>query len=121
MKKAKAESCACRSLSVKMPFTAATSGSISEVMKPQAKNSVVTATKAARTVGLLIRFPPRRADPRGAEACPQARGAATAMLSISRVPPIRAATNRRAGALVQSAASGLQALGIGQLGIVDAR
>src|SRR5688572_33245840 len=59
MKKAKAESCACRLVSVKIPFTAATSGSISEVMKPQAKNSVVTATNAARTVGLLIRYSPR--------------------------------------------------------------
>ena len=65
MKKAKAESCACRSVSVKMPFTAATSGSISEVMKPHAKNSVVTATNAARTVGLLIRFPPRGVPAQG--------------------------------------------------------
>src|SRR6478735_7031711 len=56
MKNAEAESCACRLVSVKIPFTAATSGSISEVMNPQAKNSVVTATNAARTVGLLIRY-----------------------------------------------------------------
>src|SRR5690606_40370496 len=61
MKNANAESCACRSVSVKMPFTAATSGSISEVMNPQAKNSVVTATNAARTAGLLIGYPPIRA------------------------------------------------------------
>ena len=47
MKKADADNCASASLSVKMPFTAATSGSISEVMKPQAKNSTVTAAKAA--------------------------------------------------------------------------
>ena len=47
MKKADADSCASASLSVKMPFTAATSGSISEVMKPQAKKSTVTAAKAA--------------------------------------------------------------------------
>ncbi len=46
MKKANAAACAWKSVSVKMPFTAATSGSISEVMNPQAKNSVVTAAKA---------------------------------------------------------------------------
>jgi hypothetical protein len=34
-------------VSVKMPFTEATSGSISEVMNPHAKNSVVTAAKAS--------------------------------------------------------------------------
>src|SRR3546814_14849034 len=58
MKKAEAESCASASLSVKMPFTAATSGSISEVMKPQAKQRTVTAEKAARAVDR----PPGAAD-----------------------------------------------------------
>lgn len=47
MKKAEADNCASASLSVKIPFTAATRGSISEVMKPQAKNKTVTAAKAA--------------------------------------------------------------------------
>src|SRR3990167_823905 len=47
MKKADADNCASASLSVKMPFTAATSGSISDVMKPQAKKSTVTAANAA--------------------------------------------------------------------------
>jgi len=46
MKKAKAANCACRSVSVKMPFTDATSGSIIDVMKPHAKNNVVTAANA---------------------------------------------------------------------------
>jgi hypothetical protein len=46
MKKAEALSCASKSERLKIPFTAATSGSISEVMKPQAKNSVVTEAKA---------------------------------------------------------------------------
>src|SRR6187431_2977486 len=59
MKNAKAESWASRLVSVNTPFTAATRGSISEVMKPHAKNSVVTATNAARIVGLLIRYSPR--------------------------------------------------------------
>src|SRR3546814_9344892 len=58
MKKADADSCASASLNVKIPFTAATSGSISEVMKPQAKNSTVTAAKAAmafdRPPGLAV-------------------------------------------------------------------
>src|SRR5690606_11472858 len=49
MKKAKAESCASVSERTNIPFTAATSGSSSEVMKPQAKNTVVTAMNAART------------------------------------------------------------------------
>src|SRR5690606_31958028 len=49
MKKAKAESCASVSERTNIPFTAATSGSSSEVMKPQAKNNVVTAMNAART------------------------------------------------------------------------
>ena len=54
MKKADAESCACTSVRSKMPFTAATSGSISDVMKPQAKNNVVTAAKAAAVPRRLV-------------------------------------------------------------------
>src|ERR1044072_5501344 len=46
MKKAKVAALASKVLSVKMPFTAATSGSTSEVMKPQAKNRTVTAANA---------------------------------------------------------------------------
>ena len=41
-KKAEALNCASTSLSENMPLTAATSGSTSEVMKPQAKNRQVT-------------------------------------------------------------------------------
>src|SRR5690606_30975496 len=48
MKKAEADNCASTSVSVKTPFTAATNGSINEVMNPQAKNRVVTARKAPR-------------------------------------------------------------------------
>src|ERR1051326_7470434 len=47
MKKAKAESWARKSVRQKMPFTAVTTGSFSEVMNPQAKNRVVTTRKAA--------------------------------------------------------------------------
>src|SRR3546814_10768749 len=66
MKKADADSCASASLNVKIPFTAATSGSISEVMKPQAKNSTVTAAKAAmafdRPPGLAVAWLGRRSE-----------------------------------------------------------
>ena len=44
MKKAKAVSCASTSVSRKMPLTDAINGSLSEVMKPQAKNRQVTIT-----------------------------------------------------------------------------
>src|SRR5690606_17035249 len=85
MKKAKAESCASRLLSVKMPFTAATSGSISEVMKPQAKNSVVTAMNAARTVALFSIGPPRPEMVPGLE---HRRAMAIEMVALpSRGPP----------------------------------
>src|SRR3954471_15242900 len=47
MKKAKALSWARKSVRQKMPFTAVTTGSFSEVMKPQAKNRVVTIMNAA--------------------------------------------------------------------------
>ena len=40
-----------------MPFTAATNGSISEVMKPQAKNRVVTTAKAASAPRALLPDP----------------------------------------------------------------
>src|SRR3546814_19642185 len=46
MKKANALSCASTFDRLKMPFTAATSGSTSEVMNPQAKNNVVTEANA---------------------------------------------------------------------------
>src|SRR3546814_4973312 len=46
MKKANALSCASTFDRLKMPFTAATSGSASEVMNPQAKNNVVTEANA---------------------------------------------------------------------------
>ena len=49
MKKAKAMNCASKRLSVKMPFTAATSGSFSAVMKPQAKKRHVTMMNAPVT------------------------------------------------------------------------
>src|SRR4051794_136162 len=49
MKKAEALSCASTSDRWKMPLTAATSGSTSEVMNPQAKNRQVTTTKALVT------------------------------------------------------------------------
>ena len=49
MKNAKAMNCASKRLRVKMPFTAATSGSFSAVMKPQAKNRHVTMMKALVT------------------------------------------------------------------------
>src|SRR3546814_20093165 len=46
MKKANALSCASTFDRLKMPFTAATSGSTSEVMNPQATNNVVTEANA---------------------------------------------------------------------------
>src|SRR5947209_4725551 len=49
MKKAEALSCASTSDRWKMPLTAATSGSTSDVMKPQAKNRHVTIAYAAVT------------------------------------------------------------------------
>ena len=51
MKKAEALSCASKSDRLKMPLTAATKGSISEVMNPQAKKSVVTEAKLRITHG----------------------------------------------------------------------
>jgi hypothetical protein len=42
MKNAEALNCASTSLNWKMPFTAATRGSTSDVMKPHAKNRQVT-------------------------------------------------------------------------------
>ena len=53
MKKAKAMNCASNRLSVKMPFTAATSGSLRAVMKPQAKNRQVTMMKAPVTPAVV--------------------------------------------------------------------
>src|SRR3954449_3734198 len=54
MKKADALSCASTSERWKMPLTAATSGSTSEVMKPQAKNRQVTTTKALVTLAFRL-------------------------------------------------------------------
>ena len=53
MKKAKAMNCASKRLRVKMPFTAATNGSLRAVMKPQAKNRQVTIMKALVTPRLV--------------------------------------------------------------------
>ena len=54
LKKAKARNCASNRLSVKIPLTAATNGSLRAVMKPQAKNRHVTMMKALVTP-LLVR------------------------------------------------------------------
>ena len=68
MKNANAAACAWKLVSVKMPFTDATSGSISEVMKPHAKNSVVTAANASVARELerakALSFLPMHAPPR---------------------------------------------------------
>ena len=57
MKKANVLSCASVVVSVKIALTDATSGSISDVMNPQAKNNVVTVAKATPV------DPPRVAAP----------------------------------------------------------
>src|ERR1044072_5166236 len=59
MKKAKVAALASKVLSVKMPFTAATSGSTSEVMKPQAKNRTVTAANAGPAPAVDLSVPIR--------------------------------------------------------------
>lgn len=54
MKKAKALNCASTLVRLNMPFTAATSGSMIEVMNPHAKNNVVTDRKAVRVLALCM-------------------------------------------------------------------
>src|SRR5688500_4123986 len=119
MKNANAESCASTSLSVKMPFTAATNGSIREVMKPQAKNSVVTATKAARTVGLLIRFSPAASD-RDRRSLPSGGRLANRHI-VDQPCPADPRSDKQTGRPVARRCHGLQALGVSQLGVIDAR
>src|SRR5690606_15520131 len=118
MKNANAESCACRSVSVKMPFTAATSGSISEVMNPQAKNSVVTATNAARTAGLLIGYPPIRAL-RAPEANLPSSGRCGNRHVVDQPGPADPRRDEQAGGLCAETSEGLERLGVGQLDVID--
>src|SRR5687768_5772496 len=119
MKNANADSCACRSLSVKMPFNAATSGSISEVMKPHAKNSVVTAAKAARTVGLLIRSRPAALAASCANLPSSARHGNRHVVDKAR--PADPRGDEQAGRAFAELRQRLKARRIGQIGIDDAR
>src|SRR5690606_15545600 len=112
-------SCACRSVNVKMPFTAATSGSISEVMNPQAKNSVVTATNAARTEGLLIGYPPIRASRAPAANLPSG-GRRGNRHVVDQPSPADSRGDEQARRCHAQALERFERLGVGQLDVVDA-